>query len=107
MKRHPEIGYKILQSSGNLQNIADIIVSHHEKWDGTGYPAKLKGEEIHIKARIISIIDTYDAMVSDRSYRKGLPHEIAINEIILCAGTQFDPELVDIFVTKVAPELNK
>lgn len=101
MRRHPEIGFKILEASGNMKEIASIIVSHHEKWDGTGYPYRLKGEDIPFKSRMITIIDAYDAMVSDRSYRKGMPQDVAVSELIKCKGTQFDPELVDIFIEKV------
>ena len=81
-----------------LSSVATWLESHHERWDGKGYPAKLKGTEIPIFARIIAIADTYDAMTSTRSYRKALPHEIAIEEIKKCAGTQFDPVLAQKFV---------
>lgn len=101
MRRHPEIGHKILEASGNMREIANVIVSHHERWDGKGYPSNLKGEEIPLRARMIAIIDTFDAMVSDRSYRKGLPVEVAVEELLRCKGTQFDPELVDIFIHQV------
>lgn len=98
---HSEIGYTILSSSEHLCEISEIVHSHHEKWDGTGYPRNLKGEEIPLEARIITIADSYDAMTSDRSYRNGLPANIAIEELKKCKGTHFDPELVDIFIKKV------
>ncbi len=99
--KHPEIGYRILESSGNMKEISDCVLSHHERWDGGGYPRGIKGEEISIEARIIAIADTFDAMTSERSYRKGLPKEVAIEELIRCKGTQFDPELVDVFIDEV------
>lgn len=101
MRKHPEIGHKILEASGNMNEIADIIVSHHERWDGTGYPNGLKGNEIPLKSRMITIIDAYDAMVSDRSYRNGVATELAIKELIRCKDIQFDPELVDMFIDKI------
>ncbi len=104
MCTHPEVGYRILKSFENMKELADYAYAHHEKWDGTGYPRKLKGTEIPIEARILAIADTYDAMTSSRSYREGLPKEVAIAELIRCKGTQFDPELVDIFIEKVLLE---
>ncbi len=102
--RHPEIGYRILQSSENMKELSEYAYAHHEKWDGTGYPRKLKGEEIMLGARIIAIADTYDAMTRARAYRNGLSKEVAIAELIKCKGTQFDPDLVDIFIEKVAKD---
>ncbi|TNF08800.1 MAG: diguanylate cyclase [Bacillota bacterium] len=100
IKRHPEIGYRILSSTPEYAEIAQDILCHHERYDGNGYPRGLKGDEIPIRARIISLADAYDAMISDRPYRKALTHEEAIEEIIRCSGTQFDPKIVDIFVSK-------
>lgn len=97
MKSHPEKGKKLLTNIQRLNCVSEWLNSHHERWDGNGYPNKLKGEEIPISARIIAIADTYDAMTSSRSYRKALPHEVAKDEIIRCKGTQFDPMLVDLF----------
>ncbi|MTI84655.1 MAG: diguanylate cyclase [Firmicutes bacterium] len=105
MKRHCEIGYRIAQSSTDLMPIADWILKHHEWWNGKGYPLGLKGEEIPIECRILSIADAYDAMTNNRPYRKALSHEEAIEELKLYAGKQFDPTLVKHFV-KVLSVLN-
>lgn len=99
MKRHPETGYRILSSSPEYVEIAEDILSHHERYDGKGYPRGLKGEEIPIRARIIAIADAFDAMTTDRPYRKKLDNDTAIKELIDNRGTQFDPKLVDIFLT--------
>ncbi|MFV0464465.1 MAG: HD domain-containing phosphohydrolase [Lachnospiraceae bacterium] len=101
IKKHPEIGYRILQSSSDLSDISEIILSHHERWDGTGYPRSLYGEEIPYISRMISIADSYDAMTSDRSYRNAIDEKTAAEEILRCAGTQFDPELAAYFVHSV------
>ncbi len=98
---HPEVGFRILQSFDSMKELSEYAYAHHEKWDGTGYPRKLKGAEIPIEARILAIADSYDAMTSSRAYRDGLPKEVAIAELIRCKNTQFDPELVDIFIEKV------
>jgi len=97
MKRHSEIGYRIARNIAELSSIADYILCHHERWDGKGYPQGLKGEEIPRLARIISVVDAYDAMTHNRLYRDVLTHEEAIKEICNNAGTQFDPEIVQIF----------
>lgn len=99
MKRHPETGYRILASSPDYIEIAEDILSHHERYDGTGYPRGLKGEDIPIRARIIAIADAFDAMTSDRPYRKKMDNDVAIKELIDNKGTQFDPKLVDVFLT--------
>jgi len=99
MKTHSEIGYNMLCNSKRklLRFAASIARSHHERWDGKGYPDHLAGLDIPYSARIIAVADTYDAMTSTRSYRKALPHEIAIEEIKKCAGSQFDPVLAEKF----------
>lgn len=102
MKSHPEKGEKILTGIKKLAIISNWLKTHHERWDGRGYPLGLKGEEIPFSSRIIALADTYDAMTSTRSYRKALTHEIAISEIEKCAGTQFDPNLAKIFVENQA-----
>ncbi len=101
IKKHPETGFRLLSTSSEFYRISEYILAHHERWDGTGYPKRLKGEDIPWKARVISIADAYDAMTCDRPYRKGLSKERAIAEIKKNAGTQFDPEIVKVFVEKV------
>jgi len=95
---HPSIGGRILEPITAFSDIMPIVTDHHERWDGKGYPSGLAGEEIHINARILSVADTYDAMTSDRPYRKGRDPEIAIAEICKQAGTQFDPKVVEAFL---------
>lgn len=99
MKRHPETGYRILSSLPEYGEIAEDILSHHERYDGYGYPRGLKGEDIPIRARIISIADAYDAMTSDRPYRSKMTHEEAIKELLDNKGSQFDPKLIDVFMS--------
>jgi len=98
MKRHCEIGYRIAMSSPELTRVADFIFKHHEWWDGQGYPQGLSGHDIPLACRIVAIADAYDAMTSDRPYRKALAAQDAALELKRCAGTQFDPYLVDVFV---------
>ena len=81
--------------------MADYVLAHHERWDGSGYPKGLKGKEIPIQSRIIAIADAYDAMISERSYRHALLKEIAVSELLKGAGTQFCKEYVSIFIDKV------
>ena len=101
IKRHTEIGYRLLSTVNDMSEMAEYVLSHHEKWDGSGYPRCLKGEEIPLQSRIIAVADTYDAMTSERSYRSALPEAIAIEELQKNAGLQFDPELVKVFIEKV------
>lgn len=98
MKKHPEIGYSIAMSTNELMPIAKYILSHHEWWDGSGYPEGLYGEDIPLLSRILAIVDAYDAMTHDRVYRAALTKEQAMAEIKKHAGTQFDPQLSDIFL---------
>ena len=98
MKKHPEIGYRIAMSAPELEFIAEYILSHHERWDGMGYPRGLRGEEIPLLARILSVVDAYDAMTENRIYRKAFKKDRAIEEIIKNAGTQFDPKIAEIFI---------
>lgn len=99
MRRHPQVGYDILSTINFLRGPAEIILSHHERFDGTGYPRNLKGEQIPIGARIFVLVDTLDAMTSDRPYRKALPFDAVIKEVIKCSGTQFDPAIADLFLS--------
>lgn len=91
IKRHPEESYKLIENLDGFDEIKDICLRHHEKWDGTGYPGGLAGAETPLGAHIVGLADTYDAMTSDRSYRKGLAHETALDEIRRYLGTQFSP----------------
>lgn len=99
MKSHPVRGEKIVINIKKLSIISEWVKSHHEKWDGTGYPDGLKGEDIPLAGRIIALADTYDAMTSTRPYRTALAHDVAINEIKRCLGTQFDPVLGEKFIS--------
>ncbi|MBC3797697.1 HD domain-containing phosphohydrolase [Acetobacterium tundrae] len=101
IQRHPEIGYRILNSSTEFMELATYVLQHQEKWDGQGYPLGLKGDNISIQARIIGIADAYDAMTSYRTYGDALSEEDAIKEIKRCSGSQFNPEIARIFVEKV------
>lgn len=103
MKRHPELGWQLLQRVDYLRPASKIVLAHQEKWDGSGYPRKLKGEEIVIGARIFHVVDTLDAITSDRPYRKAQGFDHARAEISRCAGTQFDPRVVEAFLA-VPPE---
>jgi HD-GYP domain-containing protein (c-di-GMP phosphodiesterase class II) len=98
MKRHPEIGYNFLISMRPLRDAGAIVLAHHERYDGQGYPRGLTGDDIPLGARILALVDAYTAMASDRPHRKKIPHEIALNEILRNSLTQFDPEVVRAFV---------
>ncbi|MDR3599832.1 MAG: PAS domain S-box protein [Desulfosporosinus sp.] len=101
VKRHPEIGFRILCSSHEMSELADYVLAHHERWDGTGYPKGLQGINIPIEARIIAIACSYVAMTSERPYRSAFTEEVARQEILKNAGTQFDPEIAKVFVEKI------
>lgn len=98
MKTHAEKGFRIINASSEIINVAKCVLTHHEKWDGSGYPLGIAGEEIPLMARIIAIADAYDVMTHDRVYRKAMNKEEAIKELKRCAGTQFDPVLVELFL---------
>lgn len=101
MKRHPEIGFRILSSDDKFSKIAGYVFEHHEYFNGSGYPKGLKGEEISVQARIISIADAFDAMTAKRTYCQAVSEDSAIAEIRKCAGTQFDTNIAKIFDEKV------
>lgn len=98
IKNHPSIGAHILSTASIFKDMIPIVKHHHEKYDGTGYPGRLKGEDIPYLARITAIADSFDAMTSRRTYRDSLPLETVINEFERCKGTQFDPKLTDVFL---------
>lgn len=97
MKRHPEIGAKVMGSSSFLRPGLTAVLHHQEHWDGTGYPFALRGEEISLHGRIVAVVDCYDALITRRPYRAAVTGEAAMAEIRRCAGTQFDPAVVDAF----------
>lgn len=99
IKKHPEVGCRIALASPELAHIAECILSHHERWDGKGYPRGIAGGEIPLLARIIAVVDSFDAMTQDRSYRKAMPIDAALSEIRRNAGTQFDPDIAQAFLT--------
>jgi HD-GYP domain-containing protein (c-di-GMP phosphodiesterase class II) len=96
LERHPQIGFRMLDSLG-VDPIADVVLHHHERWDGAGYPDRLRGDTIPLGARIIFVADAYDAMTSDRVYRSKRSSGDALAELTRCAGTQFDPIIVEAF----------
>ena len=98
MKRHPELGWALLQRVDYLRPASSIVLQHQEKWDGSGYPRGLSGEAIVVGARIFHVVDTLDAITSDRPYRRARPFDDARLEIVRCRGTQFDPRIVDAFL---------
>nr|PZM93226.1 MAG: two-component system response regulator [Pseudomonadota bacterium] len=99
MKEHPAIGYRLLRGIDYLKGAAQIVLQHQERWDGSGYPFGLTGEEICLGARIFAVVDALDAILSDRPYRAGRSFEVAVREIERCAGTQFDPAVVEVFLS--------
>ena len=99
MRSHPEVGYNILHASPYLKEVAELVLSHQERFDGTGYPRRLRGDAICLGARIFAVVDAYDAMRADRPYRKALTAYRACEEIKRCRGTQFDPAVVDALLT--------
>lgn len=101
MKRHSEIGFRILHSVEDMGNLASYVLAHHERYDGKGYPKGLKGIEIPLQSRIVAIVDSFDAMTAERTYRSSVTPKEAAIEIQEHAGTQFDPSLSKVFVEKV------
>ncbi len=106
MKKHPEYGWAVLRSIPGFERAALDILHHHENYGGTGYPAGLKETEIPVVSRIVSVIDAFDAMVSSRPYRNGIPPEEAIRRLVESSGTQFDPVVVQCFLTFAQAEMN-
>ncbi|MHB1680488.1 MAG: HD domain-containing phosphohydrolase [bacterium] len=104
IKKHPEIGFNLLKKIKFLAPVANIVLHHQERYDGKGYPEGLKGGSIPIGSRIIAVIDTFDAITTNRPYRKALSKEIALQEIKKCSGTQFDPKIVDVFLEIISEE---
>jgi putative two-component system response regulator len=98
MRKHPEVGYEILTGIRYFAGAAELVLSHHERYDGAGYPNGLRGEEIPISARVFALVDTLDAMTSDRPYRKALSFQEVLDEVVKCSGRQFDPKLVEVFL---------
>jgi response regulator RpfG family c-di-GMP phosphodiesterase len=97
LKRHPELGYRMLASIPSLERARRIVLQHHERWDGTGYPLALEGEKIDLGARILHLAEAFDSITEDRSWRKGRSGQKAREEIVRCKGTQFDPAVVEAF----------
>jgi HD-GYP domain-containing protein (c-di-GMP phosphodiesterase class II) len=98
MRRHTLIGARIVAAAPALDRVAPLVRSSHERWDGDGYPDGLVGDQIPLGARIVAVCDAFDAMVSDRPYSPGIPATAALHELRRCAGTQFDPAVVEAFV---------
>ena len=98
MRLHPEIGYNMLRQVKFLQGAAELILAHHERWDGQGYPNRLREEDIPLGSRIFMVVDTFDSMTSDRPYRKALSTKEALDEILRYSGSQFDPRVVEAFL---------
>ena len=110
VRRHPEYGWAILRNVPGFERTSLLVLHHHECFDGTGYPAGLAGDEIPLGARIVAVVDAFDAMLSNRSYRRGLPLKESLSRLEAGAGTQFDPRIVSYFnslVGKLLPELSK
>ena len=103
-KSHTTRGKWMLEPIKFLHDLIPGVYTHHERWDGRGYPLGLAGEDIPLHGRILAIADTYDAMTSHRAYRRALPHDVAIREIQTFAGRQFDPALVEVFVREIAQD---
>lgn len=107
IQRHPEYGYSIISEYSPSQDVQNVVLYHHEQWDGNGYPAGLRREEIPLIARIAAIADAYEAMTSDRPYKKGISHEAAIEEIKQLSRKKFDPYIAYVFCTTIEKELRK
>lgn len=104
IKKHPETGYRIVRATEEFAHVAEEILSHHEHWDGSGYPQGLKGKEIPLLARITAIADAYEVMSTGRAYKKTMVESEVVAELKRCAGSQFDPELIEIFLPLLEKE---
>lgn len=102
IRKHPETGFSILSTVNEYGPLAEVVLAHHERWDGTGYPRGLRGEEIPLYARVIAIAEAYDAMVTGRAWRKPISREDALKELENCSGTQFAPDMVPVFISHAA-----
>jgi len=107
MKTHVDKGAQILEPLTDFKEVRDIVYSHHERWDGTGYPRGLKGEQIPIGARIVCVVDAFHAIVSTRCYSKGRPIETAFEELRKCGGSQFDSKVVEAFISALTKEMKR
>ncbi len=107
MRRHPGYGAALMEPSQTLSPIRPLVRWHHERFDGNGYPDKIAGHEIPLGARVLSVVDAFSTMTTGRAYRSPLQIKLAVNELISCRGTQFDPEIVDIMVDLVEVEIKK
>ena len=107
MRKHPEIGFRITRATEEFSHVAEDILSHHERWDGSGYPRGLKGKEIPLLARITALADAYEIMSYGRPYKKAMSHQEIVDEFASCAGQQFDPELVDLLINDILIENEK
>lgn len=101
IKSHPELGLRILGKVEFLEGVVPVIKHHHERYDGKGYPDELSGKDIPLLARVVSVVDTFDAMTTDRPYRKAMTIKQALEEIVKCSGTQFDPDVAEVFVSMI------
>jgi HD-GYP domain-containing protein (c-di-GMP phosphodiesterase class II) len=104
MRKHPEYGWAIVRLFADFERASLFVLHHHERWDGEGYPAGLKGTEIPVGARIVAVIDAFDAMTANRPYRTGLERDEAVRRLVQARGTQFDPAVVDCFVGRADEE---
>lgn len=106
IKKHSEIGFRILRDSAEFGDIADIILSHHERVDGKGYPRGLSNHQIRLESKMLAMCDAFDAMISERPYKEKSSIKDAVNELMVHADTQFDGKLVKVFVERVVPKLD-
>jgi putative nucleotidyltransferase with HDIG domain len=98
IRTHPAAGFRLIAPVAPAQDAIPYVLYHHERWDGSGYPSGKAGEEIPLEARVLAVADAFDAMTSDRPYRRALSHAEALAEVDRCAGTQFDPEIARVFL---------